>query len=203
MIIIIPVHAAVPKIETLAPDILKKGKLDNHVLHLISRKCDEELCRTMGEQLSDNFLKVTTRTLPDKVRTAIGLGNDMFRAAFEYRWRYVSGPDEYPDQPALYFSPDYRPMEHNWLDRLQAEFFLKQAVTMGKTLPGKEPKSRVYEGPVVFGSEFVKNPEPLEFLTDAAIWRERLAWHLLKGSVETKLIGTGKSTVIRKIADPK
>jgi hypothetical protein len=203
MICIVPVHSAVPRIETFAADLLKKGKQDNHILHLVTRKCDEELCQSIGDQLSENFRKVTYTVLPEKARTAVGLGNDMFKAAFEYRWRYVSSPDEIHDHPVIFMSPDYRPSNHDWLNDLQAEFFLKQAVTMGRTLPGKAPKSRVYEGPVLFGSEFIKNAEPLEFLNDADIWRVRLCWHLAKGSVETKLIGQGNKSVVRKIADPK
>ncbi len=204
MIYCVQVHSATPRIEEFVKAVLSKGKCENHVLHLISRKVDEEMTYAMGEELADNFLKTTTKTLPDKVRTANELGNDMFRAAFEFLWSYKSGPGEFPEHPLVLSTTDYRPTKSLWLDDLQSMYFLKQAVTMGKTTVGAAPKAREYVGPVVFGKKFTEDPQMLEFLNNQPDhWRQRLVWQLMKGSVETKLIGNGKESVIRKITDPK
>lgn len=204
MLVLLPVHPTTPNLDTLVKDIQRKGKLENHVLRLVSRKEDEGLAFTIGEQLADTFLKVTTQSLPERKRNAIELGNDLFRAAYDFVRDYKSGPNEFPDHPLLFLSPNYRPSCGNWLDSLQAEFFLKQATVLGRTTTGPQPKSRLLTGPVVFGKKFTEsNPEMLDLLEPTTIWRERLVWQLMKGSVETKLIGSGSKSVLRKIPDAK
>jgi hypothetical protein len=185
-------------IETVAADFMRKGKLEAHHLRVVSRREDEELAFKIASAMSDHFLKVTTHTLAERKRSAIGLGNDMFRAAFQFLRDHRSALGELQDPPLLYFDPSYRPSSNGWVDTLQAEFYLRQSpLSMGRTLPGKEPKSRVYVGPVLFSRAFA-DTEALNLLDEAFPWRERLQWLLAKDSVETKLIGPGNKSVIRQ-----
>lgn len=198
MLIFAPIHSAVPSMTTFAADLKRRGKLTDHTLRLCSRKEDEELCYELGDQLSDHFLKVSTQTLPEKKRSAIQLSNEMFSAMFMFLRSYQAAPGELQNPPCLFMDPGYRPASSGWVDAVQAEFFLKQSpASLGRTLPGKEPKSRVYVGPVLFAKKFAGDLETLGLLDDRTPWRERLQWLLAKDSVETKLIGAGSKSVIK------
>ena len=100
----------------------------------------------------------------------------------------------------LYFDPTYRPAAVNWVDQLQAEFYLKDSpAVMAKTLTeGKgETFVRSTVGPVVIGRKFLKDCTLIDYLDDRQHWRVRMCHELAKDCKETAQIGWGQKSLLK------
>lgn len=205
MLLAIPVHSSTPQIERLATDLKKRaGSLRDHVVRIISDRQDEPLAYMLADELADHCRKITTETLLPLAtpRNQILLANHTFLAAIRFLDSYQYGPDEVKDAPLLYLSPDYRPASANWVNELQAEYFLKNSPTvMGRTLTkgGKKDKDyqRVTVGPVIFGRNFSAQAPLLHFLDAKQHWRVRMQHEIAQGLVETKQIGIGQNSLLK------
>lgn len=202
MIIALPVHRSTPGIETIANDFKKKGSLKDHSLRVISTRADEDLAFNIADALADHFRSVTTQTLATGPRNGTKLANDMFFAAFKWHFGYKPGEGEIQDPPMMYFDPTYRPVAVNWVDQIQAEFYLKDSpAVLARTLTeGRGTTfSRTTVGPVVIGRKFLRDCTLIDFLGDREHWRVRMRHELAKDCVETLQIGHGNKSLLKPV----
>ena len=130
----------------------------------------------------------------------IKLANDMFLAAFKWHFKFKPESDEVSDPPMMYFDPTYRPSAMNWVDQIQAEFYLKDSpAVLAKTLTeGKGPTfSRTTVGPVVIGRKFLRDCTLIDYLDDREHWRIRMRHELAKDCQETQQIGNSQKSLLK------
>lgn len=200
MLIAIPIHNTTPGLDSLAMDLKKKGTLKDHVLRVISTREDENLAFEIADALSDHFRAVTIQTLVPAKRNGNKLANDMFLAAFKWQFGYKPAAGEIADQPMMYFDPTYRPAAPNWVDQIQAEFYLHDspAVMARTSTEGKGTTfSRTTVGPVVIGRKFLRDCTLIDFLDDREHWRQRMRHELAKDCKETVQIGNGQKSLLK------
>lgn len=206
MIIALPIHKSTPGVDQIASDFKKKGTLKDHTLRVISTRADEDLAFSIADELSDHFRAVTTQTLATGPRNGTKLANDMFFAAFKWHFNYKPGDGEITDPPMMYFDPTYRPAAINWVDQLQAEFYLKDSpAVLARTLTeGKGTTfARTTVGPVIIGRKFLRDCTLIDFLGDQEHWRVRMRHELAKDCAETLQIGGGHKSLLKPTKSAK
>ena len=143
--------------EHLVKEIRRKGKMLNHVHLVVARAEDEEAAYAYGESLSDFFMKSLTVVIPEDTRNGNQLSVDLFRAATRFAFEYVAGEGELANPAMLYMDPSYRPIEANWLDRIQADYYFNNApIVYGKFTKGDITGNLK----TVNGKELAYNPWP-------------------------------------------
>lgn len=201
MLISLPVHNSTPGIASFADDIKRKGSLQDHSIRIFSTREDGDLAFQIADSLSDHFRSVTTQTLPPAKRNGIKLANDMFLAAFKWQFNYKPAEGEIKDPPMLYLDPTYRPVANNWVDQLQAEFYLRDApavmarVMVDGGVSDKQVKTTL--GPVILGSKFLRDCTLVDFLDDREHWRTRMWRELVRDCHNTLQIGHGSKSLLK------
>lgn len=198
MILGVPYHPAITDYKTLISDLRKRGQLLNHSLVVICHPDHEAEAYGLGTELSDMFQRSANSVVASSERRKFGLSNDFFRAAVRYVESYKSKAGELEDPAILYLDPTYRPARSNWMDSIQAEYYLNNAPKVFGKSKTDDDGAKIFQGPLVISKNYYKSSGLINFMPENTQWREYLKWELTKNSVETNLIGNGSQDSVLK-----
>ena len=197
MLLATPFVPEITDYKNLATRLKEKGNLLNHVHLIICEPEHEAEAYAWGEDVTDLFLKTSIKVLAPDQRTNAQRANDLFRSAVQFAASYQPAIGEVTDPALLYLDPTYRPSTPGWLDKIQADYYFNKApMTYGQSTQDDEG-AKIFQGPLVVSKEFGPASGLLDFVPTNIHYRTHLKWEFTKGSVESSLIGTGSSSVLR------
>lgn len=152
---------------------LKACRGSDHSVLVLSRRDDEDGAIDLTTKLSIIFGRHFVGRLLNNGQSMIGTSNEFLVTALRFLKAYKPEGIEPKDTPMLYFDPTWRPKKRHWLDKLQAEYFLRGAPTVMA-----DRTSEGFRGPVIFSREYLEKSALVNFLSPTQHWRKFLASEL-------------------------
>jgi hypothetical protein len=223
MILCVPIYPGVTDFNHLARAIRLKKSTSHHDLLVVCRPEDEPLADTFYEAVRPLFKRSRKIVLAPQPRGVVHVANDMFSTAVDFvtniPWKRLEGVKHFmgltgearraamvrnaevkemgPEPTMLYLDPTYRPLVHGWMNQIELDYHKKDRPDIfGDIVDG------FFTGPLVISRHFKAKSALVGFLPPNVHWREFLKHELANLGGETKLIGTGGYSVLKKPTSP-
>lgn len=191
MLLVIPVSEAdAHLVEPVSTLIVKFGGCALHDLLVVGSNENAVLVQDVAERLRPCFKSTRTHTFVCNAKGWPKGPNAYFRSTVSYLFA-----DGMMDQPWYFFELDNTPLKAGWLDALQTEYNLKNAVFMGAKHPTyytDQDRKLVINGHHMAGTGIY----PTDFVNRSSLWRYEegvafdvwIQWEVLPLLTDTQLI---------------